>query len=568
LIYAFEGHINSSNPTTYLWNFGDGTTGTGLNVTHTFTQPPAGALGYNVCLTTVTSNSNSAVCSDTSCVFIPVSNTTNNCHANYSYYSDSATAANTIHFVNTSSTTYQNLQIVYVWNFGDGTTSSLQNPVHTFTSNPSTVSTYNVCLTIKVLNSAGAVECDNSICQTITIGTPAVSCQNSITFTHQNLIYAFEGHINSSNPTTYFWAFGDGTTATGKNVTHTFAQPSSTANGYHVCLTTVTSNNNGTSCSDTSCEFVSIIDTLGTVIQGYVYAGNYVVHDGYVLIYQANNATMSYSLIDTLALDSMGHFQYNYLNLPPVNPAFLIKAFINPTSALYNQYAPTFYMHSINWFTATPVFPSANTVFYYINMVPLPINPITGNGIFGGLVFMGGNKSSGDSPLSGVELILTDENDAALKINYSSSNGSFNFNNLPMGNYKLHVEIAGVNYTPYPFTLDDSNPNINNIRVIVNSTGAIITGIENELGNTSSISEIYPNPSTSEAFIDINNSKTDKIVVSIYDNTGIRLSADEYNVSGSKRINLNQKHFATGIYTVKIESTKGTSSVRKLVISN
>ena len=136
-----------------------------------------------------------------------------------------------------------------------------------------------------------------------------------------------------------------------------------------------------------------------------------------------------------------------------------------------------------------------------------------------------------------------------------------------MGNYKLHVEIAGVNYTPYPVTISTSNPGVNNIVVTVNNTGAIITGIENVINNTSSISEIYPNPSTSEAFIDIKNSKADKVVVSIYDNTGIKLSATAYSINGSQRLNLNEKQFATGIYTVKIETSNGTNIIRKLVIA-
>jgi hypothetical protein len=103
--------------------------------------------------------------------------------------------------------------------------------------------------------------------------------------------------------------------------------------------------------------------------------------------------------------------------------------------------------------------------------------------------------------------------------------------------------------------------------VIVNNTGAIITGIENELNNTSTVSEIYPNPATSDAFVEIQNLKTDKIMVSIFDNTGVRLSATEYNVNGNQRINLNQHHFASGIYTVKIQTANGISIIKKLVIT-
>ncbi len=551
----------------YLWNFGDGYTSTSVNPDHIFPTTVA-ATTYNVCLTIKVLNSSSVIeCQSTTCKSVTIANTnTNTCHANFNYYSDSNSTINTIHFINSSTSSYPNLQIVYLWNFGDGGTSTLQHPVHTYLNNPVAAS-YNVCLTIKVLNSANVIECQNTYCVYVTIGNPTTGCQNSFTFGHQNLVYNFNGNINSSNPTTYNWSFGDGTSATGQNVTHTFAQPSSGSNGYHVCLITVTSNNSGSSCTDSSCQFISIANTTGNIIHGFVTAGNYDVNDGYVLLYMANNATMSYTLIDTLSLDSIGYFHYENLTVPPVNPAFLIKAVINPSASYFTQYAPTFYLHAINWFNATAVFPSASSVFYNINMVQLPVNPITGTGTLGGNVFQGGFKSFGDSPLSGVELILTDEYDSPLKISYSNTNGNFSFLNLPMGNYKLHVEIAGVNYTPYLVTLSASNPGINNITVTVNTTGAIITGIENNSDHSSSISDIYPNPATSEAFLEIQTSKTEDVVISIYNYAGVRLSTAGYKVNGSQRVNLNQNHFTTGIYTVKIEATNGMSSVRKLVIA-
>jgi hypothetical protein len=454
--------------------------------------------------------------------------------------------------------------MLYLWNFGDGTTSTLQNPIHTFAYNPSTANVYNVCLTMKVVNALGTVICTDYYCQSITVGNSGNACSNSFTFTHQNLNYAFSGIINSGNPTTYNWNFGDGTTATGQYVTHTFTQPAAGSIGYTVCLITITSNNNGTVCTDTTCQFVTVNNTNGNVIQGYVYAGNYVVSNGYVLVYQANNATMSYVLVDTLALDSNGFFQFFYLNMPPTTPAFLIKAALNSTASNYSQFAPTFYQNTINWFTATPVFPSASTVFYNIYMIQMP-TPSAGNGSVTGNVSQIGTK--GDFPLSDIELILTDENDSPIKINYSDASGNFSFTNLSMGTYKLHVEIAGVNYTPFPVILSSTNPNITNISVNVNNNGAIITGIENEVNNKSSISEIYPNPATSEAFIEIKNSRTDKIIISVFDNTGIRVSTEEYVVSGSRILNLNKEELSSGIYTVKIQTSNGFNSIRKLVIS-
>ena len=550
--------LSTGTPVSWLWSFGDGTSSTLQNPTHTYN-----AVGSFVICLTITTASN---CTSTHCDSVYIQTVpTNTCSAYFLYHSDSLLGPNTIHFQGNSSTTYLNSQIVYSWNFGDGTTSTLQNPTHTFTStNPA--GGYNVCLTIQVLNSAASILCSYTDCNFVVVGSVNNGCQNSFTYSYQNLTYSFTGTISSSNPTTYYWVFGDGITATGQYVTHTFAQPAAGSTGYHVCLYTVTTSSLGASCTDTSCQFVPINNTSGNVIQGYVYTGNYPATDGYVLLYQANNAAMSYALVDTLALDSLGYFYYNYLNVPPTNPAYLIKAVLNSTATNYSQYAPTFYHNTINWYTATPVFPSATTVFYYINMIHLP-TPVIGNGSIGGNVFQNGIKSSGENPLSGVELILTDANDAPLKINYSATNGSFSFPSLPMGNYKLHVEIAGVNYTPFAFTLSNTNPGINNISVIISSTGAIITGIENDLKDVVSVSEIYPNPAATEAFLELNSLKSDKVVVFIYDQTGMKLSANEYKINGSQRINLNQLHLSSGIYTVKVQTSNGMNSVRKFVIT-
>jgi PKD repeat protein len=565
LAYAFSGTVNSTGSTTYSWNFGDGSTATGQNVTHTFALPSPGTTGYHVCLTTVTIYNN-VPCTDTSCVFVTVANTTNTCQAYFYFYKDSLLLSNTYHFVNNSTTTYSGLQILYQWSFGDGTTSTLQNPVHTYPATSAAI-TYNVCLTMKVVSSLGTIECQSTFCKNLIIGTPTATCQNSFSFTHQNLVYSFAGQVNSSNPTTYSWNFGDGSTASGQFVSHTFAQPPAGTTGYHVCLITTTTGN-GAICTDTTCNFITISNTTsGSIIQGTVMAGNYPVYNGYVLLYQANNSTMSWNLIDTLALDTTGYFIYNYVAVPPVTPAFLLKAVINPSASNYGQFAPTFYYHTLNWFSATPVYPSANTVYYNINMITLP-TPVIGNGSVGGNVLTNGIKATNGVPLPGAELILTDENDNPLAVNYSSVSGGFYFGSLPYGNYKLHLEVAGVNYDAYAFTLNADNPTVNNITVTISSTGAIITAIQNEVQKVqTSISQIYPNPATNDAYLDIKNTKAERIQISIYESTGIRISANEYKVNGSSHINLNSGHLATGIYFVKIETSGGVNSIRKLVIS-
>jgi len=560
LTYTFTGHVASSNQNIYSWNFGDGTYASGQTVTHTFAQPPTGTNGYTVSLATYGFG---AYCSDSTWQFIQIDTTsTGNCNVSFNWFADSISNPNNIHFLNTSTSGYPNAQVSYVWNFGDGTTSSLENPTHIYSLNPTGSNSFNVCLQIIVKDSFNNILCQNTFCQTLTLAN-INNCQNYFTYTNQNLTYTFTGYVTSSNQTIYNWIFGDGTTASGQTVTHTFAQPATGTNGYTVCLFTITSNGNGTSCTDSTCQFISIGNTSGNTVQGYVYAGNYPAN-GYVLIYMANNATMSYNLIDTLALDSNGYYHFNSPVMPPVNPAYLVKAVLNPGSAAYNHYAPTFYQHSANWVTATPVFPASYSVYYNINLIPLPvINP--GNGTVTGNVSQTGTKSSVN--VSGAEIILSDMNDSPVRVSYSDANGNFSFDNLPMGSYRIHLEIAGISYTPYPVTLSNSNPGVSNLSININNNGAVITGIEDAELNQASVGEFYPNPATDEAFINIQNFNNNNVNVTIYNQTGVKISSTEYRLSGTQRIALNSRDLSSGIYFVKIGNNNGLNTMRKLVIS-
>lgn len=102
----------------------------------------------------------------------------------------------------------------YLWDFGDGTTSTLQNPVHSYTNN----STFNVTLT--TISSSG---CEDTATRTVTIGGfstsftgPSTACVN------EPVAFA---NTASPVPVSVLWKFGDGNTSTQRNPTHRYAAP-------------------------------------------------------------------------------------------------------------------------------------------------------------------------------------------------------------------------------------------------------------------------------------------------------------------------------------------------------
>lgn len=128
------------------------------------------------------------------------------------------------------------------WDFGDGNTSTQQNPSHTY----SNAGNYNVSLT--VTNSNGCTE-DTTIAVTVYEKPDA-----SFTFVNQcdgsALPFNSTSTINSGNITSYNWDFGNGNTATGVSTSHLYSTPGT----YNV--THIVSSNNG--CADTITQAITV----------------------------------------------------------------------------------------------------------------------------------------------------------------------------------------------------------------------------------------------------------------------------------------------------------------------
>lgn len=247
LTFVFQGFINVNDPTIFSWDFGDGTTGTGQTVTHTFI--PQGAVMFMVCLTTESTDSLGNICTDISCKEVWVG-TQPGCIAHF-FGAAMPSSPLTWQFTDFSSGNPTS----WFWDFGDSTFSYEQNPIHVFPNG----GTFLVCLTI----SDSSANCQDTYCELITVtGNPGGDCENFFTYTSNDLlIYDFEGYM--LDPTqqaySYHWDFGDGTYGTGQFITHTF-QPTGTV-FYTVCLTTMTILPNGDSCVDVSCNDVYIGNT-------------------------------------------------------------------------------------------------------------------------------------------------------------------------------------------------------------------------------------------------------------------------------------------------------------------
>jgi len=109
----------------------------------------------------------------------------------------------------------------WAWNFGDGTTSPSQNPVHTYTS----TGCYTVHLTATNTGGSNTTIKDGYITVTAPpTTTPRVTFRASPGSGKVPLTVRFHD-TSTQSPTAWLWDFGDGNTSTSQNPTYTYLQP-------------------------------------------------------------------------------------------------------------------------------------------------------------------------------------------------------------------------------------------------------------------------------------------------------------------------------------------------------
>jgi PKD repeat protein len=223
----------------WVWNFGDGGTSIGQNPTHTYTATGT----YIITLQVTDANGCTASISRTITVSpLPT--------ANFTFTRTLPCVGELVRFTD-ASTSLNGAIVNWSWDFGDGGTSTGQNPTHTYTSGG------NFIVTLQVTDVLG---CKASVSKTITIAvatadfsfTPGRPCVgDAIQFT--------DASSSTGGPiVSWSWSFGDassgdihGGSSTLKNPTYTYS-----ATGTFAVTLTVTDANG---CMATKVKNVTVI---------------------------------------------------------------------------------------------------------------------------------------------------------------------------------------------------------------------------------------------------------------------------------------------------------------------
>ncbi len=196
----------STGAQSYLWDFGDGGTSTSTNPSHTYATPGV----YDVSLIAT-----SFGCSRT--ITLDDYITANGAQANFSFTPDSGCLPVAVTFTDLSTNA-----VSWSWDFGDGTTSAQQNPVHIYNAAP----TGPVSLIVTDNNG-----CTDSISMTnVVVVIPDIAVSDTVACRSESLQFT-----TTLTAVSYLWDFGDGTTSSQQNPTHAYGQ----AGTFTVSLTCV-----------------------------------------------------------------------------------------------------------------------------------------------------------------------------------------------------------------------------------------------------------------------------------------------------------------------------------------
>ena len=385
----------SSGTFTNLWNFGDDTTSKLINPTHSYIKTGT----FKVKLLS-TSGFN---CKDSFVKYVYVRPHPVSLFA----VADSSLClrANGFSFSNTSTGNASNL-----WNFGDNTSSNLANPpVHNY----STAGTYQ----IKLLTST-SYNCTDSLIKNVYIRPQPVAkfsiADSSLCLKGNSFLFSNA----SSGYTSSLWQFGDNSTSTAANPTHSY----SSSNTFEVKLKTTTAYN----CTDSFSKTV----------------------------YVRPQPIASFSIADTAQCLAVNSFSFSNTSTGNTSNLWnfddkLTSNLINPPSHIYTK-AGTYHVKLITltnynctdsfakyvWVWAQPIVTYDASTYDTLTIKDAPIK-LTG-GLPTGGIYTGTGVSNGDFNPS-----LSGTGDFLISYSYSDSNGC-----STTAKQTIHVDVGtGIDFS-------------------------------------------------------------------------------------------------------------------------
>ena len=216
---SFQG-TSTGDVRFWLWDFGDGWTSTRKDEVHTYRKSGF----YKVSLTATGPTGTRK----TLRTFAVMPGTL---AASFVFSPTSPGVGQTVSFADTT----PGDPSAWVWDFGDGTTSTAKNPTHAFAKSGS------YAVTLSATTSSGLKRASRSLTvATMSILNTSFAYAPAAPNAGQSVQFT---DTSTGGPTAWLWVFGDGLTSTAHNPIHVFSTPGS----YNVTLTTTNASGSKTS---------------------------------------------------------------------------------------------------------------------------------------------------------------------------------------------------------------------------------------------------------------------------------------------------------------------------------
>ncbi|KAF5036268.1 PKD domain protein [anaerobic digester metagenome] len=261
-------------PTSWAWTFGDGETSTLQNPSHTYVA--AGT--YTVTLTATNAGGSDT---ETKVGYVTVTELQPPTAA-FSANVTTGTAPLAVQFTDAST----NEPTSWSWTFGDGGTSMLQSPGHTYAA----AGTYTVSLT--ATNAAGSDAETKTGYITVTVPPPVADFSAIPTSGTAPHVVQFTD-TSTNGPTSWAWTFGDGGTSILQNPSHTYASAG-------IYTVTLTATNAGGSDTETKTGYITV-EAAPTLYNIKLWANKsgYLQNGGY-LQFRVTDRWSSYITLDSV----------------------------------------------------------------------------------------------------------------------------------------------------------------------------------------------------------------------------------------------------------------------------
>ncbi|RMG82660.1 MAG: T9SS C-terminal target domain-containing protein [Bacteroidetes bacterium] len=313
---------------------------------------------------------------------------------------------------------------------------------------------------------------------------------------------------------------------------------------------------------------ISAIGTTPASISGTAVSSSsgLAIDQGIVVLYNGSMPA-PYPALDTVPLSTGG--MYNTGNLPAIGD-YYVK--VIPDTTIYPNTVPTYYGNEVLWSNAQVISAQCD-INSVADVTVLDLTPLTGSTTIEGTIVSITNaykskysagKMAGD-PIPGVDVILEQVPGGIVASDKTNNNGSYQFLNVPNGNYKINVDIPGLPQVEiHNVTIMNQDTAVTNMDYIVtnsifiDSTGSI-TPVK-DIAETPFRLDIYPNPFKTHFQLNFELQETSDVDITVLDLAG-RVIYSKKTTSmqaGNHSVEITDKqlHKTEGVYILKFSSGK------------